>query len=203
MLLYVYGGYLFLLKMVSKLNHQNKSRFSEKQGVLLNCVPEVTIFFSAYNEESNVRSRLKNLVELDYPAEKTEIVMLSDGSTDRTVEIGEQFKGEHPRNNIRIIDFKENAGQARGQNEIAKISKYDILLSTDAETRFPFNLLKEIMQPFCKENVGVVSGVVIYESAGTSIGDSYSKYRTMERDLRNYETSLGSAQEIKSHFSHR
>lgn len=192
MLFYIYGGYLFLLNGLYTISRKCLRNFirSYHEHDVSPILPNVSIYFSAYNEEETVEKRFENLLSLDYPPEKIELIMLSDGSTDNTVERGYEIKGRNPERKIIVIDFPENEGQARSQNEVITLASHDILLSTDAETDFPPDLLKNIVKPFADPRVGVVGGVVVYRSTGTSIGESYSRYRDTEREMRRLESLL-------------
>jgi cellulose synthase/poly-beta-1,6-N-acetylglucosamine synthase-like glycosyltransferase len=189
LLLYVYGGYLFLLKFfyLLKISSPSKTWTNFKKDEL----PFVSIYFSAYNEEETVENRLMNLMAQDYPSQKIEIIVLSDGSSDKTVEIVQNIASENADYDIRVVEYLDNKGQARAQNEVAKLSKHDILVSTDADSEFDSLLLRNIVQPFSDPSVGVVGAVVIYQSSGSAIGDSYSKYRNIEFQIRKYESFLG------------
>ena len=55
------------------------------------CEPNVTVLITAYNEENDIRAKLENTLQIDYPQEKLEILVASDGSTDKTDEIVREF----------------------------------------------------------------------------------------------------------------
>src|SRR3972149_9102360 len=101
--------------------------------------PFFSIVVAAYNEEDVIATRLSNLLLLDYPPDKFEIVVASDGSRDRTVAIARSFAD--PR--IKILEFAENRGRAKVHNEAVSNTVGDILVFTDAETWFDPNFLVE------------------------------------------------------------
>jgi cellulose synthase/poly-beta-1,6-N-acetylglucosamine synthase-like glycosyltransferase len=188
-LFYIYLGYPYLLKLLVWLR-----RITEKGNKFPPCerfFPEVTIYFSAYNEEINISERIENIFSMDYPSDKIEVIVVSDGSTDGTVSLVNDAIKKNPSKAISLINFKKNRGQAEAQNAVAKAAKYNILLSTDAETRFSIKLLKELVKPFSDPKVGVVGGKVKYLTGGSSIGESYSLYRNSETEMRRCETELG------------
>lgn len=191
-LVYIYGGFSWLLKTIYIWNvwFKNIKRTVDNHPTMA-YFPSVSVYFSAYNEESNIRKRLENLISLSYPSEKMEIIILSDGSNDHTVELAKKFASENPNRDIKVIEYLDNQGQARAQNEVVLLSKYDILVSTDAETFFPKDLLEKLLAPFTDPLVGVVGAVVNYQSESSGIGDSYTKYRNMEFQMRKYESLLG------------
>src|SRR5207245_2950616 len=86
LLLYTYVGYPALLWLLNRVIPAPKSLNIEPTQW-----PNVSIILSANNEEGVIADRLKNLVALDYPRERLEILVGSDGSTDRTCEIVNRF----------------------------------------------------------------------------------------------------------------
>src|SRR5882672_4100388 len=86
-ILYAYVGYPALLWLVSRFRRLDGRSRAEKSGRL----PSVSLIISAYNEEKVIREKIENTLSLDYPRELLEIVIISDGSTDRTGEIVTEF----------------------------------------------------------------------------------------------------------------
>ncbi len=186
---YIYGGYRYILHFLVWLRRLVGSR-PHSHAQEERSTPGVTVYFSALNEESNVTERLENLFSMEYQG-TVEIVVVSDGSTDGTVRLVKEAIDANPSRDIRLIEFKSNRGPAAAQNEVAVAAKYDILLSTDAETRFSRDLLREMVKPFSDPRVGVVGGKVIYLPEGSAIGEAYGLYRSAEYDMRRSETELG------------
>ncbi|MCD6386268.1 glycosyltransferase, partial [Candidatus Sumerlaeota bacterium] len=129
-LIYVYFGYLGFLKLISIVK---KVRTCDT-AVYNDCLPIVSVIVAAYNEEKSIGRRVKNLLEQDYPKDKLEIIVASDGSTDRTVKIAKQFEKYGVKIGVKILDFKQNRGRAAVQNDGVKEAKGEIIIFTDAET---------------------------------------------------------------------
>src|SRR5437870_4966949 len=89
LLLYTYAGYPALLWLLNRVTPAPEGLSIEPTPW-----PDVTILLSAYNEEDVIADRLKNLLDLDYPRERLEILVGSDGSTDRTCEIVNRFDSQ-------------------------------------------------------------------------------------------------------------
>ena len=123
-LFYTFIGYAVLIFLLSKIIAKKAS----KQNIF----PKVSVVIAAYNEEKVIAQRLKNLLGLDYPKEKLEILIVSDGSTDSTAEICCKFNVE----NIRLIEQKERSGKALCLNEAVPLSNGDIVVFSDARQRF-------------------------------------------------------------------
>ena len=77
-----------------------------KNKKVKNYEPTVTIMIVAHNEEKVIKAKLENVLKVDYPKEKLEIVVSSDNSTDSTNDIVETFIKKHKKNNIRLLKVK-------------------------------------------------------------------------------------------------
>lgn len=193
-LAYVYGGYLGVLRLLIRLRGGRRGRGPESRGaaeVSDRELPGVTVFISAYNEADRIRPRIDDLLEQDFPPDRLEIVVISDGSTDGTDEEVRLAIRENPGRDIRLIAFEENRGRAVAQNLMPEEARHDILLSTDADTVFAENCLRRLIEPFVEPNVGVVGGTLVYRDVGSEISDSIQDYWGYELALREAEQELG------------
>jgi len=179
---YVYFGYFLILKYLSFLYKKREILISEKQKF-----PFVSIIIAAYNEEKVINKRIENLLQQDYPKDKLEIIVASDGSMDKTVEIAKQFE----KHGIKVLDFKQNRGRAAVQNDSIKKAKGEIVIFTDAETEFEKNFLKNIVKYFSDNKVGCVVGNLIYKVKKSSISQSEGFYFKFEKKIRELESNLG------------
>ena len=156
--------------------------------------PLVTVFFSALNEEERVADRILNILQANWPAERLEVIVVSDGSSDGTAEITRQIIAAHPARSIRLYEMHENRGRAFAQNLVAGEAKGDILIATDAETVFDRDTIRHLVSPFADPTVGVVGGDVRYEvpkgTAEPEFARAYDLYRRMESSLRRAESNL-------------
>lgn len=119
-------------------------------------LPSVSIAVPAKNEEKNIAKTLGHLLSLDYP-KKPEIIVINDGSTDRTKEIVKRFP-------VKMIDKKKSEGKPKGLNDALKISKGEIFGFIDAETFITKNALKKLMGYFNNKNVAaVVPAIKVYK----------------------------------------
>jgi cellulose synthase/poly-beta-1,6-N-acetylglucosamine synthase-like glycosyltransferase len=150
--------------------------------------PSVTILLTVFNEERIIRNRLKNLLSLEYPKEKVEILVASDGSTDSTDEI---VRKEFANKGIKLLSFNKRQGKSITQNEAIKFIDSKILAFTDADTIFDIKWLKKIVQPFADPSVGCVSGQLLLRKNYNSISDSQGLYWRFETVLRLMESRLG------------
>ncbi|MFH1978318.1 MAG: glycosyltransferase [Candidatus Aenigmatarchaeota archaeon] len=110
-----------------------------------------TIVIPAYNEEKNIGDCLESIKQSDFPKSKLEVIVVDDGSSDRTVEIAEKFGAK--------IIKQGHEGKVAALNEGIKNSMYDLVVTMDADTILEPGALSEIVKPMIDENVGAVSGV--------------------------------------------
>lgn len=194
-LLYIYGGYLWVLRSLVWLRKGAATSVSDQlrstaSGLDDTTLPGVTVYFSALNEEENVKQRIENLLAQDYPPDRLEIIVVSDGSRDRTAEFVRESIEEHGTCDIKLIEFEQNRGRAAAQNRVAKVATHEILIATDAETEFTPGLLRSVAAPFENPKVGVVGVRMVYRTAVSEIADSIVVYRSVEWTIRLLETEL-------------
>jgi len=152
-LFYVYAGYPVLLGLLAL--------FSRRARPQPGYTPNISILIAACNEEANIRQKLKQTLDLDYPAEKMEILVLSDGSQDRTDEIVQQF-GD-PR--VRLIRIPQRQGKTNAQNHGVRYAQGDVLVFSDATTVYHPQALRYLTANYEDEKVGAVSGRYQYFEA--------------------------------------
>jgi glycosyltransferase involved in cell wall biosynthesis len=152
-------------------------------------LPQITIVVVVYNEEQRIRRRIENLVNSNYPADKRDIVIASDGSTDLTVDIARASDAS-----VRVLDFKNRRGKAAVLNDILPRLTTDIIVLTDARQRFELNALRALVAPFADRTIGGVSGELIlkpdrHAQAGSQGTGLYWRYETA---VRRWESDVDS-----------
>jgi len=150
---YVYTGYGLLLATLSifvRRRHQNPEHR-----------PFLSVVIAAYNEEKGIRKKIEQTLDLDYPADRLEIIVASDGSTDRTDEIVTSM--QDPR--VRLIRVEGRKGKTAAQNEAVKICKGDVVVFSDATTVYHPQALRYIAANYHDPTVGAVSGRYQYFDA--------------------------------------
>ncbi|VVB77756.1 Glycosyltransferase AglI [uncultured archaeon] len=122
--------------------------------------PSVTFLVPAYNEESSIGNTLKALLEIDYPKDKKEIIVINDGSHDRTAEITREFMKKHKE--IKLLD-KKNSGKADSLNQGIKIAKGELIAVSDADSYPEKDSLKKMVGFFEQEDdvAAVTSRVLV------------------------------------------
>lgn len=181
-IVYTWFGYVFILYLASQIIPKKVRQYPRTVRL-----PKVTIIVSAYNEEKIIGTRIKNILSLDYPEDLTEVLIGSDGSTDRTVEIAERYA----RYNVKIISFKENKGRADVHNELVKVATGEILIFTDADSLFEKNFVRSIVKPFNDMNVGGAIGKLCYLINGGTVAEGEGVYWKHELFIKSLEDALG------------
>ncbi len=152
-------------------------------------VPKVTILISAYNEEKHIGATIENKLSLDYPRDRIEIIVISDGSGDRTEEIVSSFQDR----GVRLIRQEPRKGKTSALNMAVPQAKGEILVFSDANSLYDRDALRHLMKNFADPGVGYVTGKMVYvNSDGTTVGDGCSAYMKYENFLRAIETRVGS-----------
>ena len=150
--------------------------------------PDVSIIISAFNEENSITEKIRNTLAQDYPSDKIEIIVGSDGSTDRTVEFAKMV--EDPR--VKVFDLKDNEGKTAVQNYCVDHSMSEILLFTDAASFISPNAIKEMVKNFADQRIGCVAGFMRFINTDRNITtESQGLYWKYEAKLRELESNLG------------
>jgi len=157
--------------------------------------PFVSILVPTYNEESVISKRIENLLNLNYPKGKYEIIVVDSGSLDRTVNIAQSFL-QNPENfspMIKLIQEKERNGKASAINFGKEHASGDLVLVTDANATFDPDVLLEIMPHFKDPEVGAVGGRYCVANPDDGLAAPTSFYWDLEYMMRVGESALDSA----------
>ena len=181
MVFYVYIGYPVAVMLLSVvLNRKVSKRALE---------PSVTILIAAYNEAQHIQQTVQNKLDLDYPEDKLEIIVISDESTDGTDDLVKGFNAE----NVRLIRQEPRAGKTSALNMAVPHAKGDILVFSDANSIYDPFALRALVANFADQTAGYATGKMDYTLPdGSLVGDGCSTYMKYENLLRTIETRCGS-----------
>lgn len=177
---YVYFGYPVLIYILSFFYRKPVKRHYP--------YPTVSVLISVYNEEKNIENKIKSLLELDYPEKRIEILIGSDGSTDRTDEIARQFTDER----IRVYRQPQRKGKPSMLNMLEKEAVGEIVVFTDARQTLDRNAVNELVKNFADPKVGSVSAELHFDDERNKSGNGIGFYWKYEKFIRNYESKMGS-----------
>lgn len=178
---YVYIGFPILLMLWSKF--QTKTYKPKNMGEPF---PKVSIVISAYNEEKYIEEKINNALGLNYPDDRYEVIVISDGSSDKTVEIAQSFNAK----NYLFIDQVERKGKTSALNIALSHINGEIVVYTDANVFIENDALLNLLEPFYQQDIGAVSSRVELRAldSGEPLGESaYMKY---ERYLQKRESAI-------------
>ena len=178
---YVYFIYPLLIWVISKV--------FDKKFVKNRIEPSVSIIITAYNEEKNIARKIENTLGLDYPREKLEIIIGSDGSSDRTNEIVKSYENY----NVHLLAFSNNRGKTMVQNDCVRRASNDIIIFMDAASLCENDCIKKMVSNFADERVGAVAGRIEFvQSMDNLTTKSQGLYWKYEQIIKRAENRLGS-----------
>ena len=181
--LYVYIGFPVLLRLLAALVR----RAPRPQPI----EPSVSLLVAAYNEAAVIADKIRNSLALDYPGDKLEIVVASDGSEDATADIVRSFAAENG-GRVRLLNYPLNRGKMAALNDALPELRGDIVAFSDATSMLAADSLRILVQSFSDPRVGAASGVYrLLKKDQTQHGpqeDIYWKYETF---LKVQEARLG------------
>jgi cellulose synthase/poly-beta-1,6-N-acetylglucosamine synthase-like glycosyltransferase len=149
-------------------------------------LPPVTMIVPAYNEEAHLKDKIANVLELDYPRDRLQVVFVSDGSTDRTDEILEAVAEPF----VETVRLARRSGKAGALNHAVGLARHGILVLSDASTLFMPDALKQLVRHFDDARVGVVCAALKLRG-GDEFKQTEGVYWRYEIAVRLMEGRLG------------
>lgn len=187
-LFYIYVGYRLLLKFFSYVSKLKRS-VNDQQFALDNELPVITVLITVYNEQHIIIERIHNVLSCEYPKEKVEVLIASDGSTDSTDLLVNDFDDDR----VKLFRPEQRVGKSDTQNQAIKQAKGDVIIFSDAGSIFDVCFLKAIVAPFADLAVGGVDGHLLFTRPDNKNVISYaqSNYWCQELEIRTLESELG------------
>jgi cellulose synthase/poly-beta-1,6-N-acetylglucosamine synthase-like glycosyltransferase len=184
MLVYVYAGYPLLARLLGGLVRRRV--WGAVPGEHL---PTVTVLIAAYNESAHIAATVRNKLEQDYPADKLDVIVISDESDDGTDDMVASI-GD-PR--VTLIRQAHRAGKTSALNLAMPGAYGEVIVFSDANSLYAPDTLKNLVAPLADPRVGYVTGRMVYKAPdGSLTGEGCSTYMRYENNLRAWETNLGS-----------
>ncbi|MDQ3949671.1 MAG: glycosyltransferase family 2 protein [Gemmatimonadota bacterium] len=179
---YVYAGYPLLLAGL-RLAIRRPVRKAPIE-------PSVSLLVAAYNEADVIEAKIRNALALDYPADRLEIVIASDGSTDQTAEFAQRLAdGER----VRVFVHPTNRGKLAVLNEAVPLLRGEVVAFSDASSMLARDSLRRLVESFADATVGAVSGVYrVRRHDEAQLGRQEDFYWRYETFLKKQEAALDS-----------
>lgn len=195
-ILYTFVGYGLLLFSLIKIKRifTKSIPFKDIPGH----VPKVTVLVAAYNEEDIILDKVKNTLELNYPENKIQLIFITDGSTDRTVERLRNIEG------ITLLHEDTRSGKMAAIKRAIPFINGDVTVFTDANTFLNKDAILELVKHYQNNKVGAVAGekrILVEEKAdASSAGEGF--YWKYESALKKWDyelySNVGAAGELFS-----
>ena len=186
LILYPYVGYLGVLWLLA--------RFKRPQSRAYASFPtrKATLLISAYNEETTIEQKIRNSLALEYPKDLLELVVVSDGSTDKTCEIVSRYAAV----GVKLRHYEGRIGKTSCLNRSVPLAEGEIIVFSDANAHYPPNTIEELIRHFDDPKVGFVTGSTRYvtsiENHTEAIAESMSLYARFQHLIKDLESSVGS-----------
>ena len=189
-IVFTYLGYPLLLAMIVGF----RSKRSVAQG---HDCPKLSVLIAAHNEQDHICQKVQNVLENGYPSDRIEVIVCSDGSTDRTNELVSQYADQR----VRLAASSSNIGV----NEVfalgAEKGSGDLFLMTDTGAMFEDGAILKVARLFADPQMGLATGRILYRNPlKSSVGSGYSAYWSIETKVRELEAKLGFAVVIVGAF---
>lgn len=150
--------------------------------------PPVSIIIAAYNESKSIGNKLDNILTLDYPRDRFEVLIASDGSDDGTNEIvrGYEEKG------VKLLPLPR-LGKAEALNAAVAASKGEILVFSDANSMYRVDAIRALVRPFADPTIGGVAGNQSYVKKNRAIVDNVGErsYWNFDRIMKKFQSRAG------------
>lgn len=152
--------------------------------------PPVSLVIAAHDEEEVIAAKLADTERLDYPAERLEVIVAADGSTDATVERAREAAG---RMRLRVLHEPGRRGKLAAVDRAVAQASGDVIVLSDANNRYVPATLRELTAPFADPEVGVVTGrKAIDDGSGRPLDRAEGLYWRYESRLKEWESATGS-----------
>lgn len=183
LIIYTYIGYPLLITLIS-LFVSNRVKISDME-------PSVSLLVAAYNEEKDISRKLENSLELDYPVEKFEIIVASDGSTDKTDKIVKSYESNSKGVKVILHRVEGRMGKTAAQNSAVGVCNGEIIVFSDAASMYDRNAIKALVRNYADSSVGAVSGMYKYiNQKGGSVGFATILFWNFENFIKSKQTNI-------------
>ena len=177
---YAYIVYPLLLWIFSRIR-------KEATADRITTLPTVSVVIPAYNEEQQVGGAIEAVLAQDYPAEKLQVLILSDASTDAT----DRIAGEYSRRGVELLRMPHRGGKTKAENVACGSLRGEIIVNTDASARLHPEAIKRLVAEMADPNVGVASSRDVSLSTLESANITEAGYVNYEMRVRDLETRTG------------
>ncbi len=155
-------------------------------------LPTLSFIVIAHNEAESIRAKLENTLSLDWPADRFELIVASDASTDGTDEIVKECADRR----VRLVRNPERGGKTATTRFAVEVSRGEVLVFSDATGIYTRGALRALVAPFADPTVGAVSGRVVYRYDDSENARGFRLYQRWVVAQRRSEADLGTVTSV-------
>ena len=182
---YTFAGYPLLIGLLARLRPRPVRRRRVR--------PSVSVLIAAHDEAATIAARIENCLALRYPANRLEIVVASDGSTDGTVQIAERYARATTGPRVRVLAYPRRRGKPSVLNDSVPRCEGEIVVLGDARQRWDADAVRHLTENFGDPGVGAASGeLLLANDGGAAIGEGVGAYWRYEKLIRRAESAVHS-----------
>ncbi len=178
--LYAYAGYPLLLVCCHFVCRRRASNPDDA------FCPSVSIVLAAFNEAKGIRAKIENCLALDYPRERLQILVGSDGSQDGTNQIAAEFRDR----GVELFEFEPRRGKMATVSRLVARASGDVCVFSDISEVFDLDALRKLTRHFADPEIGAVTGNHIYRSTTGGLGKGTAFYWRFQRLLQRIESRV-------------
>ena len=181
--LYTFIGYPVLLQLLTKKNIDNHAT-----SIAVQDLPDITVLLCIYNSANTLEARISNIFSSDYPTEKLNLIIVSDGSTDDPRQVIDRVNN----NKITFIEYDNNSGKSHALNVGLQAVTTELVAFADVRQLFHNQALKQLVMNFSDQSIGAVSGNLEILKNKQGLENDPGLYWQYEKWIRENESKLDS-----------
>ena len=182
LVVFTYAGYPACMLLLARIRPRGVAAGE------LRTLPTVSVVLPVHNGEAMVARKLHNLLALDYPADRIEVLVACDGCSDATAAVAREIADAR----VRVLEFPQRRGKASCLNDAVAAAGGEVLLMVDVRQRVEAAALRALVRHLADPAMGAVGGQLRFEDPGTGFAASVDAYWRYESAIRLAEARSGS-----------
>lgn len=182
LVVYVYAGYPLLLALVRTLGGHRRVAIDEQ------VLPPVTLVVSAFNEAAVIGEKIENCLDLDYPKDMLQVIVVSDASDDGTDEVVNGYAAR----GVDLLRMADRGGKTLGLNAAVAVARGEVVVFSDANAMYGRDVIQKLVRNFADPAVGAAVGESTYVDPEVESERSEGLYWRYETAIKRLESSVGS-----------
>lgn len=184
LIIYTYFGYPLLISLLPSRKRKSAEPTDH--------TPTVTLLIAAYNEDSVIEEKIRNSLASDYPREKLQVLIVTDGSDDHTPERVRAFA----RQGVELLHQPERRGKMAAINRAMQNVRGEIIVFSDANNLYQADTITRLIRPFGDPEVGAATGAKVILKGDGELGESEGLYWKYESYIKKQESRAGSCTSV-------